>query len=254
GHAVHAHLEDRPHRARGDLGNEGERCDELNILVEDEFPDLGRPVRILHRLGANAGALGQVGIGPHLNDFVEGADLRVPERGEGRVLLAVLVRLGIALLDLSQATGLQGVGPELIDHGSLHSGDGGRGAARQAPRMCRKWRRVKVSSRMPRARSAFPSCWSQCEYGPALAVILAAGSNQRGGERMSHAGWRSDGKVEMDTRRLLAAAGRGGGWGGRPRPWAASPGRRRSRRRTSPVSSWPAWRAARGRPRSASTW
>src|SRR5580765_895563 len=66
------------------------------------------------------------------------------------------------------------------------------------------------ASRGPRGRSGFPSYGSQCQYGPALAVILAAGSNLRGGERMSYAGWRSNGKVEMDRRQFLAAAGMAG--------------------------------------------
>src|SRR5262249_57881208 len=66
---------------------------------------------------ADAGTLREIGVRPHLHDLVEGANLRVPERGEGRVLLAVLVGFAVALLDLGQAARLEGVGPDLVDHG-----------------------------------------------------------------------------------------------------------------------------------------
>src|SRR5207249_10132473 len=50
------------------------------------------------------------------DDLVEGPDLGVEEAGELRVLLPIVVRLGETLLDLGQASGLDLVGPDLVDH------------------------------------------------------------------------------------------------------------------------------------------
>src|SRR5262249_35812429 len=83
---------------------------------DDELPDLRRPVRILRRLCADARALGEVLIAPHVDDLVQGADFGVPEGGERRVLLPVLVGLAVPLLHLGEAPGLERVRPELVDH------------------------------------------------------------------------------------------------------------------------------------------
>ena len=48
------------------------------------------------------GALGEIPVAPHVDDLVQRPDLGVPERGQLRVLLAVLVGLAVALLDLGQ--------------------------------------------------------------------------------------------------------------------------------------------------------
>src|SRR5207244_1731739 len=53
---------------------------------------------------------------PHVNDLVEWPDLRVPERKQLRVLLAVLVRLAETLLDLGQAAWSDAIGADLVDH------------------------------------------------------------------------------------------------------------------------------------------
>src|SRR5581483_1762630 len=116
GQAVAPDLEDRADRPRGDVGHERERVQHLHALVHDELADLGRPVGVLGRLGADARPLGQVLVAPHVDDLVERPDLGVPEGGQRRVLLAVLVGLSVALLDLGQAAGLERVGAELVDH------------------------------------------------------------------------------------------------------------------------------------------
>src|SRR5258705_1894162 len=114
--AVAPDLEDRAQRARRDVGDEGQRRQDLHVLVDDEVTDLGGPVRILGGLGPDARALGEILVAPHMDDLVERADLGAPEGGERRVLLAVLVGLAVALLHLGQAAGLERVGPELVDH------------------------------------------------------------------------------------------------------------------------------------------
>src|SRR5207245_8011982 len=101
---VVAQLEDRPHLAAG-LGDEVEGHDDLRAHLPDEFLDTGVPLRILGRLATDALALGVVPVRPHVDDLVERSDLRVPEGEQLRVLLAVLVGLAEALLDLGQAAG-----------------------------------------------------------------------------------------------------------------------------------------------------
>src|SRR5207245_9413901 len=110
-----AQLEDRPHLAAG-LGDEAERHDDLRAHLADELLDAGVPLRILRRLAADALALGEVLVRPHVDDLVERPDLRVPEREQLRVLLAVLVRLAETLLDLGQAAWSDLIGADLVDH------------------------------------------------------------------------------------------------------------------------------------------
>src|SRR6185369_4154338 len=82
----------------------------------DELGDLGRPVARLHRLRPQAVALADVLVGPHVDDLVQRSDLGVPERGERRDLLAVLVGLAEALLDLGETAHLHAVRADLVDH------------------------------------------------------------------------------------------------------------------------------------------
>src|SRR5262249_47832440 len=75
-----------------------------------------RPARILRGSGADARALREILVPPDVDDLVERPDLRVQESRERGVLLAALVRLAVPLLDLSQATGHDTVGADLVDH------------------------------------------------------------------------------------------------------------------------------------------
>src|SRR5213594_3725096 len=114
-------LEDRPDLPGADLGHEPERNDDLRAHRADELANLGRPVRVLRRLAPDARALGEVPVPPDVDDLVEGPDLRVPEGGQRGVLLAVLVGLAEALLDLGQAAWGDPIGSDLVDHGGLLS-------------------------------------------------------------------------------------------------------------------------------------
>jgi hypothetical protein len=53
------------------------------LLVDDEFPHIGRPALEFGRLGTLAGARGEFVIGPNMNHAVEWADFRVPEGASG---------------------------------------------------------------------------------------------------------------------------------------------------------------------------
>src|SRR5437899_7233477 len=117
---VVAQLEDRPHLAAG-LGDEVEGHDDLRAHLPEEFLDTGVPLRIIGRLATDALALGVIPVRPHVDDLVERSDLRVPEGEQLRVLLAVLVGLAEALLDLRQAAGGDAIGADLVDHAGLLS-------------------------------------------------------------------------------------------------------------------------------------
>src|SRR5581483_12395625 len=97
--------------------------------------DLRRPGAVLQGLGADARALGEVLVRPHVDDLVERADLGVPEGRERRVLLAVLVRLAEPLLHFAEAAGGDAIRPNLVDHGRLLSrGSRSRGRGTRASR------------------------------------------------------------------------------------------------------------------------
>src|SRR6267143_4589723 len=119
---VVAQLEDRAELAAPDLGHELERHDDLGVHLADELLDAGVPLRVLRRLAADALTLAQILVRPHVDDLVEWPDLRVPEREQLRVLLAILVRLAETLLDLGQAAWSDAIGTDLVDHAGLLSG------------------------------------------------------------------------------------------------------------------------------------
>ena len=81
--------------------------------------DLGRPVGILASLGADAVALFDAFIAPDVDNLVQGADFGVPESGDGGILLAVGQRLGKGFLGLGDGAGLEVIGADFVDHGSL---------------------------------------------------------------------------------------------------------------------------------------
>src|SRR5205823_1124808 len=88
---IRAQLEEGAHLPRTHLGYEREWIDDLRAHGANEVADLGRPARMLDRLGADARALGEVAVRPDVDDFVQRADLRVPEGSELGELLTVLV-------------------------------------------------------------------------------------------------------------------------------------------------------------------
>src|SRR5207247_9962369 len=112
---------DTPHLPGADLWYQHERNDDLRAHRADDLANLGRPVRVLRRLAPDARALAEVPVPPDVDDLVEGSDLRVPEGGQRGVLLAVLVGLAEALLDLGQAARGDPIGSDLVDHGGLLS-------------------------------------------------------------------------------------------------------------------------------------
>jgi hypothetical protein len=54
-----------------------------------------------------------------VDDLVEGADLRVEEGGELGVLLPVFVGFPVTLFGFGEATDLEPVGADLVDHGRI---------------------------------------------------------------------------------------------------------------------------------------
>src|SRR5439155_20091067 len=99
-----------------------ERDEDFRLHGADEFRNLRWPVRILGRLASDPRALGEIPVGPDVDDLVQRPDLGVQEGGQLRVLLAVLVALPETLLDLGQAPGRDAVGADLVDHGAAPFG------------------------------------------------------------------------------------------------------------------------------------
>src|SRR6185312_13274999 len=86
-------------------------------LLLDELANVGRPAFELLALGADAGALLEIGVGPDVDDPVQRADLGVPEGGERRQFGARRQGLAKPLLGLCDRAGLQSVRAEFDDHG-----------------------------------------------------------------------------------------------------------------------------------------
>src|SRR6516165_5748036 len=95
-----------------------ERRREINVglLVDDEFPDIGRPALKLGRFGTLAGAGTEIVIGPEMDHPVERANLGVPKGGERGDLGPHRQSLGETLLEGGDSARLQRVGAHLDDH------------------------------------------------------------------------------------------------------------------------------------------
>src|SRR5437660_9717681 len=83
---VEADLVETAELARFELRRKRRRQKDFALLLDDEFAGVGRPALQLLRLGADAGALLEILVGPDMDDPVQRADLGVPEGGERRQL------------------------------------------------------------------------------------------------------------------------------------------------------------------------
>src|SRR5204862_491524 len=81
---VEADLIETAELARFELRRKRRRQKDFALLLDDEFAGVGRPALQLLRLGADAGALLEILVGPDVDDPVQRADLGVPEGGERR--------------------------------------------------------------------------------------------------------------------------------------------------------------------------
>src|SRR5215831_14628039 len=98
------------------------RREDLVLLGQEERPDLrdiiAAPRLVLGQLAAKPLALDQIGVGPEVDVLVEGSELARPRALELAVLVAAdrAADLSVELEVLALLAGLQGVGPELVDH------------------------------------------------------------------------------------------------------------------------------------------
>src|SRR5262249_56197951 len=97
---VVAQLEDRSDLAGPHIGQKGEWDEDFRLHRANDLRNLRWPVRVLGRFAADPGTLGQIAVGPDVDDFVQRPDLGVQEGGELRVILAVLVTITEELLYL----------------------------------------------------------------------------------------------------------------------------------------------------------